>query len=308
MTEQPVLLVAGYLTVDIGCRVPRLPDWDGRVTAQWMERTQGGMAANCASAAARLGTRTRFFGHTDSGPLGEEALAALHAFGVETDAVVRTDGGSSLCVILVDGAGRRMIISEPLDFDWRPLDGALAHWDGGAGALYVDGYRLTEALERAARVHETGLSLCVDLDGLDAVSEQTLADAARMFDVIFLNRDVAEAAGVDADQLVELGATVVSVTLGAEGAIVAVAGERRHVEPLAVDVVDTTGAGDVFAGAFLHHWLQSGSAFDAAVFANAAAAVSTTARGARGVLPDRRQVMAVLSEAEPGVSERRSQA
>ncbi|MGI8421573.1 MAG: carbohydrate kinase family protein [Gaiellaceae bacterium] len=305
MSSAPTLLVAGYLTVDIGCRVDTIAGWDERVTALSVERTQGGMAANCACAAARLGTPTRFFGHTETGPLGDEALAALEAWGVDSSPMLRSPEGGSFCIILVGADGRRMIVSEPLDYDWGPLDEALAGWTGGPGMLYVDGYRLPGALERARTARAAGLATAVDLDGLEPVDEAALEDAAGAFDVLLLNRGIAAAVGADpaelAERLAGSGPNAVCVTLGADGAVVASAGAAAgHVEPVAVDALDTTGAGDAFAGAFLHRTLAGANARAAAAFANAAAALSTTGAGARGHLPAETEVLARMDPTTRG--------
>lgn len=301
MRPPPLLLAAGYLTIDISCHVDRIGAWDERVTAAAVERWHGGMTANVACAAARLGSHVRFFGHADTDALGEEAVTALAAAGVDTSAVVRAPRGGSLCVILVGDGGRRMIVTQPLDFDWRPLDATLAAWNGRAGSLHVDGYRLPDALPRTTAARSLGLTTSVDLDGLEDVTEQALADVARAFDIVLLNAATASLAGVAphalADQLVRQGAGAVCVTLGGNGVVVATRDySARHIAGVAVETVDTTGAGDAFAGAFLHRFLSGDAADAAAVFANAAAALSTTAVGARGRLPASEEVRTLLAE------------
>jgi ribokinase len=87
--------------------------------------------------------------------------------------------------------------------------------------------------------------------------------------------------------LLAAGAAAVVVTLGADGALLAEPGRRRRIPALAVDVVDTTGAGDTFAGV-LAAWIASGHDLDAAVdAANRAAGLSVTRNGARDGMPSR---------------------
>lgn len=276
------LLVAGYLTIDLSARVERIPGFDERITASGITRSQGGMAANCACAAARHGSEVAFFGHAGTDALGDEAVAELEACGVDTNGVVRRDGGGSICLILVGPDGGRMIVSEPLVFDWTRFDAALAE---GAAGFHVDGYRLAEALPRASAAQ--GLRTSIDLDGVDDPTWADARAAAAAFSVVFLNRGIAAGLGgapeTVADELVRAGAEIVCVTLGADGVALASAGARAiRVPGVRVETVDTTGAGDAFAGAFLHRVLGGAEPAGAAVFANEAAALSTTIEGARG--------------------------
>jgi sugar/nucleoside kinase (ribokinase family) len=288
VSGEPVLVAAGYLTNDIICYVDGLGQWDDRITARAVQRMHGGMAANCACMAAQLGTRTWFFGQAESGALGDEAVAALQAAGVETDGVVHVKNGGSLCVILVGPGGERLIVSEPLDFEWDAVDAALAQWAGERGAFHVDGYRLPDAVARAVVARKAGLLTSVDLDGCDAENLNAFVGVAETFDVVFMNQAIAKRVSAEPSDViglfVEAGVReAVCLTQGAFG--VTVGGPSSpvtHFAPPHVKPVDTTGAGDAFAGAYLHRSLRGGSPADAAQFANAAAAWSTTHMGARG--------------------------
>ncbi|MBI2886536.1 MAG: ribokinase [Chloroflexi bacterium] len=92
-------------------------------------------------------------------------------------------------------------------------------------------------------------------------------------------------------------ARVLVVTLGAAGARVRAGGRWRHISAIPAQAVDTTGAGDVFAAAFLVRYSETGDAMDAARFATCAAGLSVEGRGAAAV-PTRAQVLARLLEAE----------
>jgi sugar/nucleoside kinase (ribokinase family) len=301
VSREPVLFAAGYLTTDIMCYVDGPAQWDERITARSVRRTHGGMAANCACMAAQLGTPTWFFGQAESGALGDEAVAALQAAGVETDGVVHVPNGGSLCVILVGPGGERLIVSEPLDFEWDAVDAAIAQWPGDRGAFHVDGYRLPDAVARADAARKAGLLTSVDLDGCDDEDLGAFMGVAEAFDVVFLNQVIAQRVAPEPSDViglfVEAGVReAVCLTQGAIG--VTVGGPSIAVTRFAppdVVPVDTTGAGDAFAGAYLHRSLRGGSPADAAQFANAAAAWTTTQTGARGSGQSEAEVYALLS-------------
>lgn len=291
------LLVGGYLTVDVAAHVAAVPSFDERVTAARVERSAGGMAANAAAAAARLGTAVRFFGQAGTGALGDESLAALEAAGVETGGVARRPGGDTFCLIFIGPDGARSIVSEPLAFDWDRLDGALAAGEGAG--LHLDGYRLADGTPRAAAARARGVCTSIDLDGADVPAWETFEAAAPAYSVVFLNRGVAEEHGraphEAAEQLVAAGAGAACVTLGADGVVVASEDGPVRLGGIEVEARDTTGAGDVFAGAFLHRFLEGAAPREAASFANAAAALSTTELGARGRQPGPTEVLALLA-------------
>lgn len=99
-----------------------------------------------------------------------------------------------------------------------------------------------------------------------------------------------------AEQLLERGAKTVALKLGAAGVLLATDQQIQHIAAMPVNVVDTTGAGDTFAGAFVTAYVQGRSPIECARFANAAAALTTTGWGAVNPIPRRAQVDALLRE------------
>lgn len=98
-----------------------------------------------------------------------------------------------------------------------------------------------------------------------------------------------------ADHYLSLGAEIVVVTLGADGALAATPSARERITPHMLDCVDATGAGDAFAGALLVSLTRGLDPFEAARFANAAAALATTGYGAVAPLPTRAAVEALMA-------------
>ena len=286
------VLTAGYVTLDVMCRISSLPHWDGRVTADTVQLSPGGMAANAAVAAATAGATARTFSQVAAGAVGDDVLRELQTHGVDVSHIDRPlDDTPATCVILVDGQGRRAIISEPYELDWTTFD----RWVGSVGhtpeptALHVDGYHLDGALARRSLVRERAWWSSVDLDGCTELDSERIAAVAAGFDVIVANEGLATVAGLEpmalGEQLAAHGATV-AVTQGEQGALIVTGdgGVTRLAVPK-VDVLDTTGAGDVFTGSFLVHLLAGDTPLEAGRYATAAATLATTARGARGFVP-----------------------
>jgi 2-dehydro-3-deoxygluconokinase len=97
-----------------------------------------------------------------------------------------------------------------------------------------------------------------------------------------------------ADFYLSRGSSIVAMTLGKDGALVATRTERRRVPSRAVEAVDATGAGDCFDGAFLAEWIATRDPFAAAAYA---CALSTTGYGAVAPLPTREAVLAAMRAA-----------
>lgn len=289
----PLLLAAGYLNSDVTATVPRLPGFGERVTALSISRSFGGMTANAACAAARFGLGTEFFGRVGDDPEGDAALSELRRFGVGTRWVVRSSEPTTTALVLLGPDGERGIISEPMGFDYGPLEGALEAYSGEENAcVHVDGYRIPEVAGLLRRARTLGFRTSADLDGIPAEdAEDRVEDVADALDCVVLNAGLAAALAptleATAERLLRLGAGVVGVTSGGEGALVAWSGGMSRLRAPRVEVRDATGAGDSFVGAFLAGWLGGDSVEDAARLAVAAGAISVGAPGARGRLPTR---------------------
>jgi 2-dehydro-3-deoxygluconokinase len=103
----------------------------------------------------------------------------------------------------------------------------------------------------------------------------------------------------DPDKIVDfylgLGPKVVALTLGEDGALIATAGKRERIPSRRAKLVDATGAGDMFDGAFLAEYLRTGDPFAAGRYANVAAALSTEGYGAVAPMPRRAAVEAAIA-------------
>lgn len=292
---RPLLLAAGYVNLDIAAEIPHVPRFGERVTAGAISRSAGGMTANLACAASRLGMEVRFFGCVGRDEAGEEAVAELRRFGVDPGAMTVSEGATTTSLILLGPGGDRAIVSEPLVFDYGPLRRALQEETGRARCLHVDGYRLPEALTVLREARRAGFVVSADLDGVEPAGLRSLLpEVAGALDVVFINRGLAGAISAEPEEvarrIVEQGATAVAVTRGESGALVAGGGRVWDVPAPAVETVDTTGAGDAFAAAFLSDWMEGRDVERAGRFAVAAGAISVEGAGARGRLPARSEV------------------
>jgi ribokinase len=278
MMEADVVVV-GSLNHDITVVTERRPDAGETVLGRSVATASGGKGANQAVAAARAGARVAMVGCVGADAAGEQLLAGLRAVGVDTARVrVLDDAPSGTALIVVDDAGENSIVvvsGANARLAAVDVDAALA--GGGARAPVV--LAQLEVPEEAVAAAARGAGRFV----LNASPARTLPRAVlAAADPLVVN--AGEAAALtgapddDVDALARavlaLGARSVVITRGAGGALWA-SGDDTIAHPAPrVRVVDTTGAGDVFAGtlaARLARGARPDDALAAAVEAGAAA-------------------------------------
>lgn len=294
-----MIVFCGYANADLTVAVPELPGPGARVQATCVRRGDGGMAANAAAAAARMGADARFAGVLGTDPLSTEFLESLAADGVRTDWTSRT-GTLTTAVVLLTPDGERSIISQDDQVTTGHVaDVAARARAAGADWLYLDGYRFPAAA--AVLGGPRGPALVVDLDGCDG-PQATRAALGAADHAIVGRAQAAAHLGGDADAFAA-AATAHRVNLvvtdGARGwTLFTPDGERHGGQAIKVTAVDATGAGDCFAGAYCAELDRGASAPAAARVAAVAAGLSCTRPGARDGLP-RREAVLVHIQATP---------
>jgi len=290
-----MIVFCGYANSDVTVRVPSLPTPGGRVQATALERGDGGMAANAAVAAARLGADVRFGGVVGTDALSAAFLEALEADGIDVRPT-RTDGRLTTAIVLLTPDGERAIISQDDDLGVADIAEHAALAD--TGWLCLDGYRFPNA----ANVLPASAHVVVDLDGCEtrpaalsalAVAEHVVLGAAQARTLL---GDDAACAVLAADH-----GTHLVLTDGGRGATVFAPGEPpQRIPAIEVPVVDSTGAGDCFVGAYVSELAGGRTPIAAARFAAVAAGLSCTHAGARAGLPHRAAVQSFLDTGSAG--------
>ena len=297
---KPIICV-GHAALDHVYRIEAFPPAPTKVRSLEHIESGGGMAANAAAAIARLGGKVELWSRTGADAAGERIRAFLAAEGVDVSHVKVHEGArSSTSAVIVDSKGDRLIIGErdhamSMDSSWLPLDRI-----GGAAAVLSD-LRWVEATRdafTAARAKHVPALLDADLGGGGVLQEfLCLADYA-IFSGPALDESAAD--GDDAMRLqavLRLGVTHAGVTRGSRGYFWASAdGESGHQPAFDCEIVDTTGAGDAFHGAFAWALAQGGSPTDCARIAAAVSALKCRRLGARSGLPTIDELNAFLSQ------------
>ena len=301
----PHVICVGNSTLDRVWLIDRLPSGGGKFPAHDYLELGGGMAANAAVAVARLGGVSAYWGRGGDDSAGHVMRDEMAAYRVDVSQFrLIPNARSSVSGIMVGGDGERMIINfrgaglDP-DASWLPLD-QLAQCDAVHGDVrWPEAAALCYAQARAHGIPTV-------LDG-EIASAEIFATLLPLVDhAIFSEPGLRSFAGkalIDDAGRIEalrrvrmLGCRVAAVTRGREG-VLWLDEAGAHSQPaFAVQVIDTTGAGDVFHGAYALA-IAEGAAVDAAMrFASAVSALKCTGKGGRVAIPTREQTLAFLRE------------
>lgn len=295
----PLLLCVGDIDMDLILRVKNPPGRDQKVDSTRVAQSGGGMAANVAVAASRLGTRTRIIGCVGDDAFGQQALDHLKAGGVDHAFVpIRPGEATFFCVIMVDDEGEKSLIKvlSPTYLP-RPED-LVPEAFRGVSHVHLTFTRRELAQCAIDMARAAGATVSLDLEAADLPEEGSfIADLVRSVDLLFISENSRREVERKLGSLPRAGSHLVLTTLGKRGAMLEQDGMQRKVSGHRVNAVDTSGAGDAFAAAFLHSWLSGRDPYASLLYANAAAALSTRAYGAQGGLAAPEEVAALLSHA-----------
>ena len=309
MVGNPRIVVIGSLNADLVQRVDRLPKAGETVAGGSLATFSGGKGANQAVAAARMGARTSMIGQVGNDSLARLLLESLQDAGVDRESVGVANTSTGTAVILVLPNGENVIVIAPGANATVTPELAADRLSGlGEGAYLLSQLEIPiESVARALVVaKERGATTILD----PAPARHLPSDLLRNVDFLTPNETEVEAllgeSGVslnsDSDieaaawRVLALGPKAAVLKLGARGCMIVTPDGRWRVPGFKVDSVDTTAAGDVFNGAFANALGEGRRLSAAARFANAAAALSVTRRGAQNSIPSRPEVERLLSE------------
>jgi sulfofructose kinase len=293
----------GLNATDTLILLPHFPDYGGKVHFEEEVISPGGQVASALVACARLGLRAKYIGAVGDDERGRIQMESLIAAGLDVEHVrVRAGCATQSAYILVDRrTGERTILwRRPDALALKPED-IPAEVITSARLLLIDGHD-TEGVARAAAIaRRAGIPVTVDVDTIYAGFDKVLANVDYLIgSTEFPSRWTGERDPFAALERIQkqYGMRVAAMTLGAAGALARFEGRFHYSPGFVVNCVDTTGAGDVFHGAFCYAVLQHMSIPDALDFSNAMAALNSTALGARGGIATAEQAAGLIRRGE----------
>lgn len=283
--------------------VPHFPAYAGKAPFQQEIVSPGGQVASAMVTCARLGLRVKYIGTVGDDERGRIQMNSLRESGINLEHVRLRKGcaNQSAYIVIDRTTGERTVLwRRPECLRMTPAE-ITPEQITCARLLHIDGHD-TAAVEHAARIaRQAGMPVTVDVDtvyhGFDRVLPYVdYLVASSEFPVQWTN----ESDPFKALEMIqkEYKMRVAAMTLGAHGALALEKGEFLYSPAFVVNCVDTTGAGDVFHGAFCYAVLQGMEMRDTLDFCNAMAALNCMALGARGGIRGLEEVKALMGRAE----------
>jgi len=282
------ILSIGNANMDYLYYVDKHPPIDEQVEARAFVARPGGSACNLAVAVARLGARAGFLGCVGRDAEGEIVLEHLDKEGVDISRVKRAEKSpTGRVVVVVDREGRRTMIAYRGANLELSVNDVRAEKLEGYGHVHVSGHRVEIAREALSAAKSLGARTSYDPGTVNARERRSgVLELLEFVDVLFVNEvELWYLLGGEVRDLYsafeELGVECLVVKMGERGSSALKRGLHARAKAFSTEVVDPTGAGDAFDGAFLVAYALGLELEEALLTANAAAAIKISREGAQ---------------------------
>lgn len=302
MLNKPNIIGLGAIAVDDLLFLETFPEPDTKQKVVKRVRKAGGLAGTALVAAARLGARPAYFGVLGKNELSEFTISEFHKENVQTDLCIFDEKAKPIhSTILIDqSTGSRTILYSVVDLIIpKALDISTEAFEG-CKMIFIDTFAL-EIFPHICQIAQSAkIPIIADIEDTGILDQQS---ALNLVDYLIFNINMArKITGLKEpkeilDALETPQRKVSVLTAGAGGCWFKENGETAHFMPaFQVDVVDTTGCGDVFHGAFAAAILDENNIPDAVIRASAAAAIKATRPDGQAGIPDQDKLTKFLDQ------------
>ena len=294
------IVVLGSINTDLVVRTHHFPVQGETVIGSDLKTVFGGKGANQAIAAARLGAQVSMAGRVGNDPYGKDAIDNFRLLGVDTKFVTEDPSSpTGMAFVLIDASGNNSIVVSPGangKVDQADLD-AVEH-------LFSEETILVTQFEISMPAITAGINMAkargshIILNPAPALIPET--GLLENVDTLILNETELTTLSnhTDPDQglsvLLESGVQQIVLTLGEKGCILVSKEQIQKIPAHYVKVVDTTGAGDAFVGAFATAISEERDFLTAGLWGNAAGAILVTSLGAQSSLLTRERIFKII--------------
>jgi len=293
-TNRTVVLGVGINATDTVIRLPRFPALDSKVEVTSTQVKAGGQVASAMVACRRWGLQARYVGKIGDDAAGRFQAEEMRREKVDAHWIIACGQQSQSAFILVDEAsGERTVLwkREP-GIALRPRDIKRA-WISSAAALLVDGHDTAAAAQAARWARDQNIPVVADIDNLYPGVEGLL----QFVDYAVTSKDFPARVTGERNLLKALplmrgtfNSRLAAATIGRLGVLAWDGLQFFLCAGFRVNAIDTTGAGDVFHGAFVYGLVQGWGIKDLLEFSCAAAALNCESLGARGGIRSIREI------------------
>ncbi len=279
----------GLNSVDFLSLVPAFPTSNSKMEILRFARSGGGQVATALVALSRWGVKTKYIGKVGGDELGQFSFDSIRQEGVDVSSVmIEPDTPTQIGNILVEAASGDRTILWRRDQRLMYREGELCRDDICSGKiLHLDGHDIRAAIRSARWAKEEGIPTVIDIDKVEPLTPELIKEidfvvTSSRFPALYTGISDREKALMELQKYTE---GFLCATLGPEGAMALVDGEILYVKSLKVEILDTTGAGDVFHGGFIYGLLQNWEVTEILRFGNAVATLKCRDLGGRRGIP-----------------------
>ncbi len=303
-TDKPFDVVGmGLNSVDFLSLVPEFPTLNSKMEILRFSKQGGGQVATAMVALSRWGVQTKYIGKVGDDELGGFSLNSLRQEGVEVSSVITEPNATNqFATIIVEGASGERTILWNRDERLIYRKGELRKEEVCSGRLlHLDGHDIHAAIQCARWAKEEGIPTIVDLDKVEPLTSELIEKidfviTSSRLPTLFTGISDQEKAFIEIQKHTS---GLLCATLGHEGAMALIDGEIIYIKGFKVNVVDTTGAGDVFHAGFIYGLLQHWEVREILKFANAVAALKCRELGGRKGIPTLKETQNFLAPSSP---------
>jgi len=300
-----MITIIGSYNVGLFLKSKNFPEVGETIISNEFFEGGGGKGSNQAISAAKFGAKTRFIGRLGADKYGLDALQMYSDYKVSVDSVkIDPTIHSGISVILIDGEGKNLIAVAPganFNFSKQDIDSSLELLKDSS----IVGFQLENKLEVVTygikKVYELNITTYLDpapakklpneiYQYIDIIKPNE-TEAHTLTDIIVYDVASAEKAG---RWFIEKGVKNAIITLGEKGAVLVTKDSCDYFSAPKVKTIDTTGAGDIFSGAFFYSLQKGEKIYDAIEFAVVAASLSTTKMGVIESIPQVDEVFSFM--------------
>ena len=299
------IIVFGSINMDLVVYSDKQPTKGETILGNSFETFQGGKGANQAVAVAKLGLPVSLIGKVGNDVFGDELLENLNRETVDTSMVVRHEGPSGVAfiyvfeetsenhIIVISGSNKEVKSNQISDKELSKSDVLISQ-------LEVPSSEIEDLFIRAKN---SGTYRMLNTAPAVEISKTLIRET----DLLVMNESELEnlsERSVDKENIDSIAEAInvlnlkttqsITVTLGSKGVYVYTNQKGDFIDGHKIEAVDTTGSGDCFIGALATNYLKSNDLLDSVNFANKAAALSVTKRGASASMPTLEEVVNFL--------------
>jgi ribokinase len=291
-TKKYLVVGVGLCTLDYISIVDKFPGPDQKTEARQFSRQGGGPVSTALCALAHFGEKVSFIGKVGNDPEGKIVAAEMARFGVDTSGMIFDSySRTPRAFIWVDyHSGARTVVldrTEIADIRRGEPEELKPELLQSCRYLHLDGREAKISYHAAKLARDSGAEIMLDAGS----PRDHITELLPLVDHLVVSRTFAESftdedePGKACMKLAAMGFKTVAVTLGKYGCVYAAEGDFGQQDAFDIEAVDTTGAGDVFHGAYIYGLSKGWAVSDIVEFASAAAAMKCVRIGGRQGIP-----------------------